>query len=197
MNEERFWKMIGDSRPGLPGQKRDLKESISRITEDLSYLGDNDIIEFEKTLRQTLKALHHAHIAELSVILTHKWLIHNGRVIFNCHPSDDGFLYFRCWMIMQGRKVISDCLSDPSRFLGHRVDIMETWAEALLYVTDDAYDRKHGAIHSGYIQDHMEEHYPSLNYDLNAYAMQGEPDTASLDIKYPELVATVIKLRQN
>jgi hypothetical protein len=66
--------------------------------------------------------------------------------------SDDGFEYFRCWLIGQGREVYEAALSDPDSLAGYEpiqsgmsVDgyVDAEW-ESLIYAPRSAYESKTG-----------------------------------------------------
>ncbi len=66
--------------------------------------------------------------------------------VMNLGCGDDSFMDFRAWLIGQGRNVYQRALVDPESL----VDLVglrdETFAEALLYVAQYAYESKTGSM---------------------------------------------------
>ena len=61
------------------------------------------------------------------------------------YVSADGFIYFRCWLLLKGKEFFEDITRDINAFISgkYHFDIGDTWAEGLLYVSDDAYSENH------------------------------------------------------
>jgi hypothetical protein len=69
--------------------------------------------------------------------------------IMNGGCSDDGFDYFRGWLIAQGRDVFEGAMRAPERaadavHCGTESDPASRWCESLLYSAQDAYEAKVG-----------------------------------------------------
>jgi len=77
----------------------------------------------------------------------------------------------------------------------YHFDIGDTWAEELLYVSDDAYSENHENEDESEIRDIVFEKYPHINYD-NAGEIEGEiAGDKKLFEKYPALVKEICDLR--
>lgn len=59
--------------------------------------------------------------------------------VINGGSSDDGFLYFRAWLILRGRGVFEVALRDPDSLVDHVGETQDHEAEFLLYVPADIY----------------------------------------------------------
>lgn len=98
------------------------------------------------------------HLTELCVAAYRGDLWSMAALIFEGFCSDDSFLYFRLWLVAQGKTVYEAALADPDSLAAHppvRVlaskpmrDWVEDgewpWLESLLYVALYAYEGKTG-----------------------------------------------------
>jgi hypothetical protein len=97
MDTEGFWRLIEDSRVSASG-----RSSRERILQDrLTTLAPGDIVAFQVFLDQTRS---HAFTWDL-------WGA--AMRIFGGWCSDDGFAYFRMWLIGQGRATFEDAVASP------------------------------------------------------------------------------------
>ncbi len=98
---------------------------------ELAKRSEAEILDYESIL---YKLMDEAYIAEL-------WDL---AFVVNLGCGDDSFMDFRVWLIGQGMDVYSRALVDPESL----VDLVglrdETFAEALLYVAQKAYELKTG-----------------------------------------------------
>jgi hypothetical protein len=114
LEADRFWKIV--ERAAKRG-KGDQDEMLEALSEELGKLESDDVRGFQ--LRMD------ALIAEART-----WDLWGAAYVMNGGCSDDGFEYFRAWLIAQGREVFEAALRDP-----------ETLASAKLrYALDDGYD---------------------------------------------------------
>lgn len=98
MNKDQFWKIIDDARkPGM-----DCDEVVSGVRQQLERLSNDELLAFENELWRRM--------AE-----SYRWDLWAVAYIVNGGCSDDGFDYFRAWLISQGRKYFEDALADPIR----------------------------------------------------------------------------------
>lgn len=79
----------------------------------------------------------------------YRWDLWGAAYLLNGGCSDDGFEYFRGWLIAQGEKVFQNSLSDPDGLADVVTDeqIAEAFfeSEEMLYVARQAYEAKTGA----------------------------------------------------
>ncbi|WP_200824683.1 DUF4240 domain-containing protein [Nonomuraea solani] len=94
MTRDEFWAILAE-RPTLD----ELVATLSRLTA-------REIAAFDGHLADCRLAAHRADLWGAA------YLINNG-----C--SDDGFDYFRCWLVAQGRAVYEAALADPDSLAGH------------------------------------------------------------------------------
>jgi Protein of unknown function (DUF4240) len=129
MTEDEFWQLIESAR-GAGGDEQHAKRLVAR----LSRLDARGIVAFALAYESKLDLADTGPVWAAGVLL-------NGG-----HGSDDGFLYFRHWLIGQGRAIYSNALSDPDTL--SKVDIVATagaahaeW-ESFGASADTAYRRK-------------------------------------------------------
>jgi len=194
-----FWEAIEKSNKYKKAHwsEYDVDEHIENLTDHLSKFGKERMILFEKTLQEKLAELYTAEIAELSIILESNFTNENGVYTFDNYLSDDGFLYFRCWLLLKGKELFEDIKSNIQSFVNgkYSFDIADCWAEGLLYVADDAYAQNHDDEES-IIKDTVYELYPENDYDGMERSMNREPKGgADLQKMYPKLVKEIGELR--
>ena len=95
----------------------DLDEHIEKLTTYLSKYSEEKLILFEKTLQQKLISLYTAPIAELSIILENEYEKEGDTYNFDGYISDDGFIYFRCWLLLKGKEFYDDITKDIESFV--------------------------------------------------------------------------------
>ena len=107
--------------------------------------------------------------------------------IITTYVSDDSYLYFRCWLIGQGRQVYTETLKNPDYLANivHKGDLC-SW-EGLMYVATDAYSRKTGKEEDETFPRNMASKM-GLDYDL------GPPPTKGTDWTQEQLPALLPKL---
>jgi hypothetical protein len=129
VDEDRFWELIEGSRK-VSNQCESQAEALTQLLEELEL---EEIIEFDRQLTMQL-------------VKAYRWDLWGAAYLINGGCSDDGFEYFRCWLILQGRNYFESVLKDPDR-AGDRVrdeDAGEVDCEALLHAPYDVYERKAG-----------------------------------------------------
>ena len=176
----------------------DLEEHIEKLTAYLSKYSEEKLILFEKTLQEKLISLYTAPIAELSIILENEYEKEGDTYSFDGYISDDGFLYFRCWLLLKGKEFYDDITKDIESFVSgkYNFDIGDTWAEGLLYVANEANSEARPDSDEDIIRDTVYEKWPEINYDLGDFAMEREPESGTeLQKMYPKLVAEIMPIR--
>ena len=176
----------------------DLDEHIEKLTTYLAKYSEEKLLFFQKTLEQKLISLYTAPIAELYIILGNEYEKEGDTYSFDGFISDDGFLYFRCWLLLKGKEFYEDITKDIESFVSgkYHFDIAETWAEDLLYVADAANQEASPDSDEDIIRDTANEKWPELNYDFGEFAMDREPERGgALQKMYPKLVAEIMPIR--
>lgn len=196
-----FWEAISKSNKykNANWSEYDVEEHLENLTELLSKYGKERLILFEKTLREKLQKLYTAEIAELSIILENEFKNQQGKIIYDNQLSDDGFVYFRCWLLLKGEEFFNEITKDINSFVSgkYSVDIGDCWAEGLLYVADDAFGISTEIEDSDEIRDAVDELYPEvIHYDSVEREMNREIKAGDeLQKIYPALVEEISKMR--
>ena len=176
----------------------DLREHIEKLTTYLSKYSEERLILFEKTLQEKLISLYTAPIAELSIILENEYEKEGDTYSFDGYISDDGFIYFRCWLLLKGKEFYEDITKDIESFVSgkYHFNIGDTWGEGLLYVASRANSEARPDSDEDIIRDTVNEKWPELNYDFGDFAMERKPEYGKeLQKMYPKLVAEIIPIR--
>jgi hypothetical protein len=128
---ETFWTLIDEARVAADGEDPfEQSEDQARIlTEHLAALPPEQIVAYQGHLDDALRA-------------SYRWDLWAAAYVINGGCSDDGFEYFRAWLIGQGRAAFQAALADPDSLADVVDDEVE--AEDLLYVAWHAYQEATG-----------------------------------------------------
>ena len=176
----------------------DLREHIEKLTTYLSKYSEERLILFEKTLQEKLISLYTDSIAELSIILENEYEKDGDTYSFDGYISDDGFIYFRCWLLLKGKEFYEDITKDIESFVSgkYHFNIGDTWGEGLLYVASRANTEARPDSDEDIIRDTVYEKWPEINYDSGDFAMERKPEYGKeLQKMYPKLVAEIMPIR--
>lgn len=98
--------------------------------------------------------------------------------LINGGCSDDGFEYFRCWLILQGREVFENAIKDPDSLASY-VEQGDLECEEALHIAAKAYDQAGlGSVDDFYANRWETETYPQCVFDWTE---------ETLDAHYPQL----------
>lgn len=111
MTETEFWKII-ESAQGSGGDEAHAKRLIS----SLKLLNGQQILSFDEIYRTKLEAANTGSL----------WAA--GTLLNEGHGTDDGFLYFRNWLIGQGESTYHAALSNPDSLINVNTD--DEWSSA-------------------------------------------------------------------
>jgi hypothetical protein len=129
MDKKEFWQLIDDAKKASGGdQTLQEKELIS----GLEKLAPEEIVEFECILREYL-----IEADDFGIMAAQK--------ILDGYVSDDGYLYFRCWLVGQGESVFRAALDKPDT-LAAVLDAPYQDFEELLYVATVAFQKRTGKL---------------------------------------------------
>ncbi len=128
MNKEEFWRVIDFANQQAKGDEQ-LFENL--VVQSLSHYSPEGIIEFECLLAQQLLDADDFKIMAAQKII-------EGSI------TDDSYLYFRCWLICQGRKVFEETLRNPDSLATIDTEGIVAEFEPLLYYSTQAYENKTG-----------------------------------------------------
>lgn len=140
MDNTRFWSLIEQSWQGPD----DCEAQAERLTALLETLAPEEICDFDR------------HFARRRV-QAYRWDLWGVAYLINGGCSDDGFEYFRCWLIAQGQKAFAAALADPetvAELMQADEQILE--CEDVMYAADYAYENVTGTE-----MPHTDIEYPS------------------------------------
>jgi hypothetical protein len=159
MTEQACWTIIERARAGSEDEER----IAERVLELLRSASLEDIEAFERG---------RARLMERS----YNYALWGAAYLINGGCSDDGFDYFRGWLLTQGRAVFEAALADPDSL----VDVAEQDQECedILYVGYRAYEEKAGAEIEGVNMDYSD---PGESWDFD--------DDEEMQRRYPKLWA--------
>lgn len=171
MTETEFWKYIEDAHSDAGG---DTEQQSELLIERLSLLPEAEIMEFERHFNAREKE-------------SYSWNLWGAAYLINGGCSDDGFDYFRGWLIAQGRTVFENALKDPDTLADvvTREEAAEgnVEAEDMLYVAMYAYRKRTGReLYDDMDQTPVSPAPPEPTGD----AWEDDDD---LDARYPRLAA--------
>jgi hypothetical protein len=118
MTQDEFWDHIRASR------RVDQEEHAERLAKRLSKLPEKEIVSF---VQRWEEASANAY----------RWDLWGAAYLINGGCSDDGFQYFRWWLLLQGRAVYEAAIANPDS-LAEVVDSEEE-VEAEVYPGTDAW----------------------------------------------------------
>src|ERR1043165_7575160 len=125
MDEAQFWKIIKQAKSNADGE---IEEIAEEVRSQLSELPAAEIQAFDELLRIKRNAAY-------------TWKLWGAAYLINGGCSDDGFEYFRGWLVSQGQKVYEAALADPdslAKVADPENDQHE--CEDILYVAMRAYE---------------------------------------------------------
>jgi hypothetical protein len=160
MTRDDFWSMVGDAR-----SCDDLDAHVENIQAALSQKPPEDIVDFER------------HMAAL-LVSSYTWALWGAAYLINGGCSDDGFDYFRGWLIANGQAVFAAALTDPDALADIPTVEEDSECEMILYIARSAYE----AVTAEEIPSVM-IHLPDLGegWDFD--------DDAEMARRYPKLFA--------
>jgi hypothetical protein len=97
MTHEEFWILVEKACQSDP---RSAEEWDARLVEMLARLPPEDIIEWN-------------HIFDQLAAQAYRTDLWAAAYLINGGASDDGFYYFRCWLIGMGKQVYESAIRDP------------------------------------------------------------------------------------
>jgi len=127
MQIETFWELIDKSKLGAD----DCGEQTNNLSQLLSELEPQEIISFSEHLNQKL-------------IDSYRWDLWAVAYIVNGGASDDGFLYFRGWLVAQGKDYFEASLANPENAANNAIVGEFNECEDILYVARQVYEERTG-----------------------------------------------------
>jgi hypothetical protein len=118
-----------------------------RIVDEAKVRAGNDIETRIETLRKGLSGFAPAELQKFQNIYdqqiqrSYRWDLWGAAYVMNSGCSDDGFRYFRDWLISEGREIFERALTDPDSLAElPRVDVAEL--ELYGYVALELFEEK-------------------------------------------------------
>lgn len=136
MDPDRFWALIDEARELADGEDAATRadSQAEHLVEILKQRSTPEIEDFE---RRFLTLMNESY----------RWDLWGAAYIIHGGCSDDGFDYFRAWLIGQGREVFTRALADPESLLEIALSepdpkhvVLE--GESLLYAAAEAYEAR-------------------------------------------------------
>ncbi len=157
MQTDIFWKLIEKSKLDA----NDCAGQADNLSQLLDELEPQEIISFDEHFNQKL-------------VETYRWDLWAVAYIVNGGASDDGFLYFRGWLIAQGKDYFELALANPENAAKNAVVGDFNECEDILYVARRAYEEKTGdeipimlaeppqPVGESWEEDDVEQKFPKL-----------------------------------
>ena len=125
-----FWSIIDRARKAAPSHNSDAEAFAHSVREELDKLTAPDIIAFQQELDVLMDRLFH-------------WDLWGAAYIMNFGCSDDGFEYWRAWLIAQGQHICEQAIADPESLADAKLSYGEPGqfeCESLMYMPAEALD---------------------------------------------------------
>ena len=158
---------------GVAQSGEDPDDRLQSLRQTLSALSLDNIISFEMTFRRLLNNAY-------------TWDLWGAAYVVHGGCSDDGFEYFRRWLVSRGRKAYEAALSDPDSLAD--LDLAPTgpdgcWEfEEFYYVAMEVFGEKGG---EGDVRDRSEPEAGLGGYGPSGDEFRDDPD--HLKKRYPKL----------
>ena len=163
--EVEFWSLIARSK----SKAEDPYEQIEILTDILSTRSEEDIIAFQKIFQELHASSYRSDL----------W---GAAYIINGGCSDDGFDYFRGWLIAQGKDTYYNTLENPEYLVRviKQEEAGEVECEDILSAAGNAYHTKTGIDYGAFLDMIPSRPYPPIDFDW-------KEEDDSLKNKFPKL----------
>jgi hypothetical protein len=168
MPPDQFWQIIARAAEAAD----DMDAHVEALRAALRELSLNEIVSFEAAFRRYLNEAY-------------TWDLWGAAYVVHGGCSDDGFEYFRRWLVTRGREVYEQALADPDSLaqLDGQPGFRDVWEfEEIYYVAGEVFEKKGG---EGDVRD-----YSELEAGMGGPGPSGdrfEEDEAHLARRYPKL----------
>lgn len=153
MDRDQFWNLINEARRAAA--VLDVEEVAESVVALLERLPQGEIVQAAQVFWDLMAESYRGDL----------W---GAAYLINGGASDDGFEYFRCWLISQGRAAFERAVADPDTLaelpavLEAAKDQLDLEGEPLLNPAWDAYRRKTGEELPA---DSFTISYPSITFE--------------------------------
>lgn len=184
MNEKVFWELI--TIENKKDQSNQLVENHLQVLKNkLATYPEASIVDFEKIFRKQLIDLLDFNVLALYEALNPSPIMKkDGKEVegMEDYVSPDGFLYFRCWVLMQGKDFVKVLKDNPENLDAEERDFTNNWCEGMLYISEEVLQEKNSEI------DLYDEIPVELDYDSGEHKATGEQwKIKDFEIKFPKL----------
>jgi hypothetical protein len=159
MDEDTFWALIRDQ---VDRDGTDI--GVERLVETLSKRPLETITAYDQTFRKVYDAAY-------------SWKLWGAAYLINGGCSDDGFDYFRGWLIGMGRDVYTAALKQPDSLATVAAEDVE--CEDMLYVANRAYEAASGGSELPFATTDQQDLGEDFDFD----------DNTEMRTRYPKLFA--------
>lgn len=167
MIQAEFWGLVDETK------RSDSDEHVQRLIARLATLPAAEILHFGHCWRE-------AHTA------AYDWNLWGAAYLINGGCSDDGFDYFRSWLLLKGETLYREALADPDRLAKVR-DVPDE-AECECYPAAEAYSQVvPGTGHDGYYSALTTAHGPGTSRPEPSGEDWDPEDEAEAKRRLPEL----------
>jgi hypothetical protein len=129
MDRTEFWSLVEKTKKESGG---DCERQAELLRKKLVSLPIREIIDFDRIVEELL-------------IESYNWNLWAAAYLINGGCGDDGFDYFRGWLIAQGESIYSNALKNPETLADFPDDFPEyAECEEFLSVAAEAYEQKTG-----------------------------------------------------
>jgi hypothetical protein len=167
MSEEKFWEIIEQSK------SEDPQDQLDQLVDILSEMTVDEVFGFDYRLDKFLEASYNSDLWAAAYI-----------VCGGC--SDDGFDYFRAWIISRGKETYEKALANPDSLIDVFTEMDENdfpENEEILYAALDAYEELTDEDDFYAILETFDDEFQILEIELN----WDEDDPKSLEAICPKL----------
>jgi hypothetical protein len=124
LDEELYWQIVQSAVKKYPDQEAQKNVLISQI----KNLAPIQIVGFKLRTNKLLNDIYNSKM----------WC---AAYIINGGCSDDGFEYFRCWLISKGKDAYYNAKSNPDNLVSELAEEIEAYEfEDFQYVANDAFE---------------------------------------------------------
>lgn len=168
MDENVFWQIIESCKSDSE------EETLNNIRRSLNHYSAVDIIGFQLRFRTLIAESYHSDL----------WC---ACYIINGGCSDDGFEYFRYWLLSQGQTVFENAIENPdylAPIVKNRL-INSYELEPIAYLPNEIFELKTGKAIYDYIDE--DAFYDQLKLNSNIVFSWKEDDPESMKAICPKL----------
>lgn len=167
MSDDRFWAVIGTTT----AFERDPERQSAALHDTLGKLSVDEIVAYEAAFDRQMTR-------------SYSWDLWGAAYVVHGGASDDGFEYFRCWLISKGQEVFEKVMADPDSL----ADMLAPKVEGVLEFEEFAYvAREVWGEKTGRPSDEMPNAASMIYPGREPSGTKFDEDAADLAKRYPKL----------